>query len=89
MSDDNSDNAVENAAMSGDKLKLLIALRNRLAAEIGTAPARDLSPLTRRLQDVVNEIEELEAIEKAKGGGGSGSTGQREGRQSTWSPDDL
>lgn len=89
MSDDNSDNAVESAAMSGDKLKLLLALRNRLAAEIDTAPARDLSPLTRRLQDVVNEIEELEAIESAKGGGGSGSTGQREGRQSTWSPDDL
>ena len=84
------ENAVEMAAMSGDKLKLLIALRNRLAAEIDTAPARDLSPLTRRLQDVVNEIEELEAIESAKGGGGSGtSSGQREGRQSTWSPDDL
>ncbi|AGT20659.1 terminase small subunit [Mycobacterium phage Dylan] len=48
------------AAESGDELQLLYAIRNKLASAIEDCPVRDLSPLTRRLQDTVKEIRELE-----------------------------
>lgn len=47
------------AATSNDELKLLKAIRDRLAAAIEDCPMRDLSPLTRRLQDVMKELREL------------------------------
>lgn len=48
------------AARTGDKLKLLKALRDRISSEIDVCPTRDLAPLTRRLQDIVADITELE-----------------------------
>lgn len=60
------------AAATGDELKLLYALRNRLSEAIEDCPMRDLSPLTRRLQDVVKEIRELEERRAKEGGESSG-----------------
>jgi hypothetical protein len=51
---------VSDAAASGDKLKLLYALRDRIAEEIEDCAAVHLSPLTRRLQDIVTEIDTIE-----------------------------
>lgn len=76
--------ALSEAAASGDRLALLYALRNRIAAEIEDCPTRDLSPLTRRLQDIVSDIEELEAQRKQEN---PGDGKQRDQRQAGWDPD--
>lgn len=52
--------SISSAAASGDRLKLLRAMRARLAEAMEDCPAKDLSPLTRRLQDIVQEIADLE-----------------------------
>jgi len=52
--------SISSAAASGDRLKLLCAMRARLAEAMEDCPAKDLSPLTRRLQDIVQEIADLE-----------------------------
>lgn len=54
------------AAATGDELKLLYALRDRLAEAIDSCPVRDLSSLTRRLQDVMKEINGREEVQKKK-----------------------
>ena len=77
--------SVSDAAASGDELKLLYAIRDRLAEAIEDCPMRDLSPLTRRLQDTVKEIREVEE-RRAKEEGDSGFT---TGGSGQWSPDDL
>lgn len=79
------DSAVGAAARTGNKLTLLRALRDRCAAEIDTCPTRDLSPLTRRLQDIVADISELEAQENQE------KPGARQGRtnDTPWDPDKL
>lgn len=80
MSDEPRARSVSDAAASGDELQLMYAIRDRLAEAIEDCPMRDLSPLTRRLQDTVRDIRELEerrAKEKGEnndsgpGGGGT------------------
>lgn len=79
------DQSVAAAAAGGSRLKLLYALRNRIATEIETCPTRDLSPLTRRLQDIVNDIEEIEQRERQENPGD-----RRSGDSSApWTPDDA
>lgn len=56
--------SISSAAESGDRLKLLRAMRARLAEAMEDCPAKDLSPLTRRLQDIVQEIDDLEEQRK-------------------------
>lgn len=67
---------VSEAAATGDRLKLLYALRARIAAEIEDCPTRDLSPLTRRLQDIVNDIGELEERTRQEGKSGVSGSGR-------------
>jgi hypothetical protein len=74
------------AAASGDRLKLLKALRDRIALEIEDCPTRDLSPLTRRLQDIVNDIGELEEQQRQEKPGGS--SGKRDSDAPGWTPDE-
>ncbi len=62
------------AAATGDELKLLYALRDRLAEAIDSCPVRDLSSLTRRLQDVMKEINGREEIQKKKEGESASTT---------------
>lgn len=54
--------SVVEAAASGNRLELLLALRSRLAYAINDplCPARDLAALTRRVMDVAKEIAEIE-----------------------------
>lgn len=56
--------SISGAAASGDRLELLRAIRGRLAEAMEECPPKDLSPLTRRLQDVVKEIAEVEEQRK-------------------------
>lgn len=76
--------SISSAAASGDELTLMYAIRDRLAEAIEDCPMRDLSPLTRRLQDTVKEIRELEERRQKESGessdGGSGGA--------KWSPAD-
>lgn len=59
---DEDGGAVAEAAASGDTLKILIAMRDRIARSIDDpkTPARDLAALTKRLADTVREIKVLE-----------------------------
>lgn len=75
--------SVSTAASSGDELTLLYAIRDRLAAAIEDCPVRDLSPLTRRLQDTVKEIRELEERKDKESGESDGT-----GRAGKWNPAD-
>ena len=54
--------SVAEAAQSGDRLELLVAMRDRIAKTISDpdCPPRDLASLTRRLQDIAKEIDVLE-----------------------------
>ena len=58
--------SVTQAAENGTTRELLVALRNRVAKSVQdeTTPARDLAALTRRLQDIVKEIEAIDAREE-------------------------
>ena len=77
------------AAEGDDELVLLKAMRVRLAGAVDNCPTRDLSALTRRLQDVNKEIralEEIRAKETKDREAGNGDSGSRSG----WNPaDDL
>lgn len=55
---------VSNAAASGDRRRLLVAIRNLIAEKLdeGSISSRDLASLTKRLADISAEIE---AIDKA------------------------
>lgn len=81
--------SVSAAAASGDELKLLYAIRDRLAEAIEDCPMRDLSPLTRRLQDTVKEIRELEERRTKEGGGSGGFKPSNPDGSAGWTPDDL
>ncbi len=60
--------SVADAAKTGDRLDLLLAMRDRIAEAISKdCHPRDLAPLTRRLQDIAKEIDQLELA------GGTGS----------------
>lgn len=54
---------VVEAAESGDKRGTLVAMRTRIAESVASAttPARDLAALTKRLMEVMNEIEAIDA----------------------------
>lgn len=54
--------SVADAAQSGDRRELLVAMRDRIAKTISDpdCPPRDLASLTRRLQDIAKEIDLLE-----------------------------
>lgn len=57
--------SVAEAAKSGSRRALLVAIRDRIAEAI-TNPScapRDLASLTKRLQDIVNEIEAIDSRE--------------------------
>jgi len=57
--------SLADVASSGDRLKTLQALRDRLAEEIDrTASARDVAALSARLTDVLEQIAELDTDEK-------------------------
>ena len=82
---DETPGPVATAATSGDELELLKALRDKLAAAIEDCPVRDLSPLTRRLQDTVKEIREIEERRAKESGENDGT-----GAGGKWNPaDDL
>jgi hypothetical protein len=59
--------SISEAASEGTRRDLLVALRDRLAVtmENQTIPGRDLSALSNRLLEIVNEIEAIDA----QGGG--------------------
>lgn len=58
------EDSVADAAASGDRLKLLVAMRDRVAAAVSdpNCPPRDLASLTRRLQEIAKEIDQLEVL---------------------------
>ncbi len=61
---------VTQAAESGTKRELLVAMRDRLAKDVenpNTSP-RDLAALTRRLLEVVNDIEGMDARDEQEAG---------------------
>lgn len=70
--------SVAEAAKSGDRLDLLVSMRDRIAETISKpdCPPRDLASLTRRLQDIAKEIDLLELS------GGSGSVVAETGDES-------
>ncbi|MDV7244491.1 MULTISPECIES: hypothetical protein [Rhodococcus] len=57
--------SVAQAAKSGSHRDLLVAMRDRIADTVtnGNCPPRDLASLTKRLQDIANEIEAIDARE--------------------------
>ena len=56
---------VKAAADSGVRRNLLVAMRSRIALDIDSqdTPARDLAALSRRLLEIVKEIEAIDAEE--------------------------
>jgi hypothetical protein len=58
--------AIGEAAASGKRLNLLVAMRDNIAAEIDRGvPARELASLSRRLMEIAKEIEGLRSEGKA------------------------
>jgi hypothetical protein len=58
---------VYNAARSNDRRRLLVALRNKIAAALDEGvPARDLASLSKRLSDITAEIVAIDSREHAK-----------------------
>ena len=53
---------IKNAANSGDRRRLLVALRNRIADDLdkGRIASRDLGALAKRLMDIAAEIERID-----------------------------
>lgn len=67
--------SIRKAAASGSMLLLLVAMRDRIAADIdGGIPARDLASLTRRLLEITREIESIHAADKGDAVGDAAST---------------
>ncbi|MEW6917995.1 hypothetical protein V3M78_06650 [Trueperella pyogenes] len=57
--------AVTSAAKDGDKRAALEAMRDRIALTIDdrTTSARDLAALTKRLREIMDDIEEIDAAQ--------------------------
>ena len=53
---------ISNAAKSGNRRRLLVAMRNRIASDLdaGRIASRDLASLTKRLMDIAAEIERID-----------------------------
>lgn len=66
---------VSAAASRGTQRELLVALRARIATTIDdpNTPARDLAALSRRMQEIVRDIEALDAREREEGSDGGAS----------------
>lgn len=66
---------ITEAAEAGDQRELLVAMRRRVAETVQdpTCPPRDLSSLSRRLQELSREIEaiDVKARQEAEEDGGS------------------
>lgn len=58
--------SVSEAAESGDTLATLVSMRDRIARAVSdpSCPPRDLASLTRRLQDIVKDIDAKRAQER-------------------------
>lgn len=56
---------VDQAAKSGDRRALLVAMRDRIAKAVANTdcPPRDLASLTKRLSDIAQDIESIDARE--------------------------
>ena len=63
--------SVTEAADAGSTRELLVAMRARIAkaVEDPNTPARDLAALTKRLVEVVRDIEAIDARDEQEGGG--------------------
>lgn len=70
--------SVAEAAQSGDRRELLVAMRDQIAKKISDdCHARDMAPLTRRLQEIVKELDHLDVM-----GSGAGSVVSDSGDES-------
>ncbi|MFI5833202.1 hypothetical protein ACIA5A_05945 [Micromonospora sp. NPDC051300] len=60
---------VTEAADAGTTRELLVAMRSRIATAVedSNTPARDLAALTKRLTEVVRDIEAIDAREEQEG----------------------
>jgi len=60
---------VAEAAETGDHRILLVSMRERIAKAVSNpeCPPRDLAALTRRLQDIANEIKAIDLRAKQEG----------------------
>jgi ribosome-binding protein aMBF1 (putative translation factor) len=66
--------SVTQAAKAGTPRELLVAMRDRIAKAVEdekTSP-RDLAALTRRLSEVVRDIEQIDARERQEAAAGAG-----------------
>lgn len=53
---------ISQAAASGTRRELLVAMRDKIAGELDTGvPARELASCTKRLLELVNEIEAIDS----------------------------
>lgn len=68
--------SITEAADSGTTRELLVAMRARIAKAVEDAntPARDLAALTKRLVEVVRDIEAIDAREEQEASSGAGAT---------------
>ena len=66
---------VTEAAENGTQRELLVAMRTRVAKAVQSeaTQARDLAALTKRLMDIVQEIEAIDARDEAEAGRQSGA----------------
>uniref|UniRef100_UPI003F494186 hypothetical protein n=1 Tax=Arthrobacter silvisoli TaxID=2291022 RepID=UPI003F494186 len=69
---------VVEAAEDGSTRDLLVAMRTRIARAVGDpdTPARDLAALTKRLVEVVRDIEAIDAREEEAGSHAEVSDGE-------------
>lgn len=67
---------VTEAASAGTTRELLVAMRTRVATAVEDpkTPARDLASLTKKLLEIVREIETIDAREKQEAGRGAEAT---------------
>lgn len=63
---------VAQAAASGNRRNLLVAMRDRVAMAVSDpdCPKRDLASLTKRLQEIATAIDLLDARDQESGAGG-------------------
>lgn len=70
---------IKAAAASGSRMDLLVAMRDKIAAELDEGvPARDLASLTRRLMEITREVEAILAGERGDDVGEAADTPDEE-----------
>lgn len=72
--------SVSEAAATGNHRKLLLAMRERIAQTVADpkCPPRDLAALTRRLQDISQEIEAIDLRAREEGADADALEGDEE-----------